>query len=59
MAPLVCATTALGKEAVMFAADYPFEIATEASEFIDLADISDATRQQVCWGNAARIFNIK
>lgn len=58
LAPLVCATTALGAEAVMFAADYPFEIATEASEFIDHADIGDATRQQVCWDNAARIFNI-
>lgn len=58
LAPLQCAVTALGDASVMFAADYPFEEPKEAAEFIDHARVSDATRQAVCWSNAARVFGI-
>ncbi len=59
LAPLQCAVTALGEASVMFAADYPFEEPREAAEFIDHAKVSDATRQAVCWDNAAKVFGIK
>ena len=33
--PLTCAMSALGRDRVMFAADYPFESSEEAAHFID------------------------
>jgi 2,3-dihydroxybenzoate decarboxylase len=56
--PLACAISALGHEHVMFAADYPFESAEEAGEFIDHAALSDQVRQDICFNNAARLFGL-
>jgi 2,3-dihydroxybenzoate decarboxylase len=56
--PLACAISALGHERVMFAADYPFESAEEAGEFIDHAALSDQVRQDICFNNAARLFGL-
>lgn len=58
LAPLECALRALGEEAVMYAADYPFEDPKEASEFMDHADIAADVRQAVDRDNAARVFRI-
>ena len=33
--PLTCTLNALGRDRVMFAADYPFELVAEAAHFID------------------------
>jgi 2,3-dihydroxybenzoate decarboxylase len=54
--PLACTVSALGAEHVMFAADYPFESAEEAAEFIDHAAIDDKLRADICFNNAARLF---
>jgi 2,3-dihydroxybenzoate decarboxylase len=56
--PLVCALDALGEDRVMFSADYPFENAKEAAEFIDHVELDEALRARICHGNAARILNI-
>jgi len=56
--PLACAISALGHEHVMFAADYPFESAEEAGEFIDHAALSDQVRQDICFNNAVRLFGL-
>jgi 2,3-dihydroxybenzoate decarboxylase len=56
--PLNCALAALGTERVMFAADYPFEQATEGGEFLDAVELPEATREAVAFGNAVREFKL-
>jgi 2,3-dihydroxybenzoate decarboxylase len=56
--PLICTISALGSAHVMFAADYPFESAQEAAEFIDKAPIADDVRADICFNNAARLLGL-
>ena len=42
----------------MFAADYPFESAQEAAEFIDHAPIADDVRADICFNNAAKLLRL-
>jgi 2,3-dihydroxybenzoate decarboxylase len=56
--PLRCALDALGRDRVMFAADYPFENAEEASHFMDTMAIDEATRAAVAHGNAAKLLGL-
>jgi len=57
--PFECALQALGRERVMFAADYPFESSQTAASFIDEVETDEATRAAVCAGNARRIFRLE
>jgi 2,3-dihydroxybenzoate decarboxylase len=57
-APLRCALDALGRDKVMFAADYPFEDAEEAGHFMDAVTLSDAERADVAYNNAAKLFGL-
>jgi 2,3-dihydroxybenzoate decarboxylase len=52
--PLDCTIAALGHERVMFAADYPFESAQEAGEFIDRVAIPESVREAISANNAAK-----
>jgi 2,3-dihydroxybenzoate decarboxylase len=56
--PLKCTISALGPERVMFAADYPFESAEEAGQFIDNVAIEERTRADICFNNAARLLRL-
>jgi 2,3-dihydroxybenzoate decarboxylase len=56
--PLICTLGALGSDHVMFAADYPFESAEEAAEFIDHAPIADDVRADICFNNAAKLLRL-
>jgi 2,3-dihydroxybenzoate decarboxylase len=56
--PLDCALAALGHERVMFAADYPFESAPEAGEFIDETPLAELLREKIAFGNAVRAFDL-
>jgi len=56
--PLNCALAALGNDRVMFAADYPFEKAAEAGEFLDKAPLADPVREGIAFKNAAREFKL-
>jgi 2,3-dihydroxybenzoate decarboxylase len=56
--PLACAISALGHDRVMFAADYPFESAREAAEFIDHAPLSEDVRNDICFNNAVRFLGL-
>jgi 2,3-dihydroxybenzoate decarboxylase len=57
--PLNCTLAALGSERVMFAADYPFESAQEAGEFLDHVPLADTLRANVAFNNAARYLGLK
>ena len=57
--PLDCALAALGRDRVMFSADYPFESAEEAGRFMDEVALDEQTKVSVASGAAERLFNIK
>lgn len=56
--PLMCAVEALGRDKVMFAADYPFESAEEAGHFMDDVAIAEDLRAAVAYDNAARLLGL-
>src|ERR1700729_2702127 len=56
--PLNCALAALGNNRVMFAADYPFEQAAEAGEFLDKTPLADPVREGIAFKNAVREFKL-
>jgi 2,3-dihydroxybenzoate decarboxylase len=56
--PLNCALAALGNDRVMFAADYPFEQAAEAGEFLDKTPLSQPVRDAIAFRNAVREFKV-
>lgn len=56
--PLMCAVDALGRDKVMFAADYPFESAEEAGHFIDEVSIPDDLRVDIAYNNAAKLLGL-
>jgi 2,3-dihydroxybenzoate decarboxylase len=56
--PLTCTLSALGRDRVMFAADYPFESTEEAGHFIDTVALDEGLRADICFNNAARLFRL-
>src|SRR5580692_7816701 len=56
--PLNCTLAALGKDRVMFAADYPFESAQEAGEFLDHVPLAESLRHDIAFGNAAKYLGL-
>src|SRR5262249_17039451 len=56
--PLACVISALGHENVMFAADYPFESAAEAAEFMDHVPLAEPVRTAIASGNAKRLLQL-
>lgn len=56
--PLRCAVDALGRDKVMFAADYPFEDAVEAGHWMDTVPIEESLRADVAYNNAAKLLGI-
>jgi 2,3-dihydroxybenzoate decarboxylase len=56
--PLTCALSALGRDRVMFAADYPFEAIDEAAEFMDSVVLPEDVRADICVNNAKRVFRL-
>jgi 2,3-dihydroxybenzoate decarboxylase len=56
--PLRCALDALGRDRVMFAADYPFEDAVEAGHFMDTVPLDENLRADVAYNNAARLLKL-
>jgi 2,3-dihydroxybenzoate decarboxylase len=56
--PLRCALDALGRDRVMFAADYPFEDAEEAGHFMDTVPLDESLRADVAYNNAAKLLGL-
>jgi 2,3-dihydroxybenzoate decarboxylase len=57
--PLNCTISALGRDHVMFAADYPFESAEEAAHFIDGVALDETVRGDICFNNAAQLLGLR
>jgi 2,3-dihydroxybenzoate decarboxylase len=56
--PLNCSLAALGRDRVMFAADYPFESAPEAGEFMDHVPLTEPVREDIAFKNAAKYLEL-
>jgi 2,3-dihydroxybenzoate decarboxylase len=56
--PLNCTLAALGPHRVMFAADYPFESAPEAGEFLDHVPLQESLRTDIAFNNAAKYLKL-
>jgi 2,3-dihydroxybenzoate decarboxylase len=52
--PLDCAIAALGRDRIMFAADYPFEDAAEAGHWLDGEKLEESLRADIAFNNAVR-----
>ncbi|PLR31686.1 amidohydrolase [Chimaeribacter californicus] len=55
---LRCALDAFGTENVMFSIDYPFEDSKTAVAWIKRANLTEAERNAVAYGNAGRILHL-
>ena len=55
---LKCAIEVLGAERILFAVDYPFEECSEASEFIENADIPERMKQMICYDNVRELLRL-
>ena len=55
---LVNAVTEIGADRVMFSVDYPFEDMSEAAEWFDGAEISEADRRKIGRTNALKLFKL-
>jgi 2,3-dihydroxybenzoate decarboxylase len=56
--PLHCALDALGRDRVMFSADYPFEDVIEAGQFMDTVPLDETLRADVAYNNAAKLLGL-
>jgi len=56
--PLMCALDALGRDKVLFSADFPFESSEEAAVFMDGVAIDEALRADIAYNNAARLLGL-
>jgi 2,3-dihydroxybenzoate decarboxylase len=56
--PVMCSVSALGRERVMFSADYPFENSDEAGEFMQSLPVDDDLRADIAYRNAERLLRL-
>ena len=54
--PLRCSLDALGRDRVMFSADYPFD--WPGCEFIDTVPLDEGVRTDVAYNNAAKLLGL-
>jgi 2,3-dihydroxybenzoate decarboxylase len=55
--PLQCSLDAIGRDRVMFSADYPFDSAG-GGEFMDSVPLDENLRADIAYNNAARLFGL-
>jgi predicted TIM-barrel fold metal-dependent hydrolase len=54
----MCSVSALGRDRVMFSADYPFENSDEAGEFMQSLPVDEDLRADIAYRNAERLLGI-
>jgi predicted TIM-barrel fold metal-dependent hydrolase len=55
---LITALLAVGADHILFATDYPYDMATDAARWIETAPISENDRRKICHANAATLFGL-
>jgi predicted TIM-barrel fold metal-dependent hydrolase len=56
---LITTLLAVGADHIMFASDYPYDMATDAARWIETAPISENDRRKICYDNAATLFGLR
>ncbi|HUE60066.1 MAG TPA: amidohydrolase family protein [Acidimicrobiales bacterium] len=56
---LITALLTVGADHIMFASDYPYDMATDAARWIETAPISENDRRKICYDNAATLFGLR
>jgi gamma-resorcylate decarboxylase len=56
---LIDAVAEIGADRVMFSVDYPFEDMSDAADWFDKAEISEADRRKIGRANAMKLFKLK
>lgn len=56
---LITAILTVGADRILFASDYPYEMATDAARWIETAPISENDRRKICYGNATALFDVE
>lgn len=56
--PIDCAIKALGRQNVLYSADYPFENPAEAGAFMAELPLDDGTLKDIAYNNASRLLGI-
>jgi 2,3-dihydroxybenzoate decarboxylase len=56
--PMHCSLAALGRDRVMFSADYPFD-SEGAGPFLDQVPLDESLRADIAYNNAARMLGLK
>jgi 2,3-dihydroxybenzoate decarboxylase len=54
--PVRCSLDALGRDHVMFSADYPFD--WPGCDFIDTVPLDEGVRADIAFNNAAKLFGL-
>ncbi len=55
---LINAVLTVGADHILFASDYPYEMATDAARWIERAPISESDRRKICYTNAAGLLHL-
>lgn len=55
---LITTLLTVGSDHIMFASDYPYEMATDAARWIETTPISENDRRKICYANAAALFGL-
>jgi 2,3-dihydroxybenzoate decarboxylase len=55
---LQCAIAEMGEDRVLFSVDYPYEVATEAAQWIEDTPLTDDQREKICYKNAERVLRL-
>jgi len=55
---LITAILTVGADRILFASDYPYEMATDAARWIESAPISENDRRKICHRNSEKLFGI-
>jgi predicted TIM-barrel fold metal-dependent hydrolase len=49
----------VGADRILFASDYPYEMATDGARWIEAAPISENDRRKICYSNSAALFGLE
>ena len=55
---LQCAIAEMGEDRVLFSVDYPYEDATQATQWIEDTPLTDDQREKICYKNAERVLGL-
>jgi predicted TIM-barrel fold metal-dependent hydrolase len=56
--PVMCSVAALGRDRVLFSADYPFENSDESEPFMQSLPVDEDLRADIAYRNAEKLLGL-